>query len=462
KLLSADTAGDRYSRTSLSVSSYEAQTASRQHREISKNDLAAALATAREQTRRLLEPLSAADLSAQHSELMSPLVWDLAHIGWYEEYWLLRELGADTTDRSEFDTIYDAFGNPRSDRPNLPLLDPTAAWTYCDEVRARVLEHLGQVDLDSGERLLASGFVYGLVAQHELQHNETMLQTLQLRSDPYPLPDLSAPPVASSGSQPAGEVAFEGGEVTVGSDHAWAYDNEQPQGSVWQPPFSIDRMPVTNAEYQAFMDDGGYGAEEFWAPAGWSYLSSSAIQAPLGWSRNGDGSWVRRRLGNPETIPAEEPVQHVSWFEADAYARWAGKRLPTESEWETATAWDPDNGRSRVYPWGDAYEPGRANLGLATLGPSAIGSFGSGVTPLGCEHTVGDVWEWTSSDFVAYDGFNAFPYPEYSEVFFGAEYKVLRGGSWATAPSVARASFRNWDFPIRRQLFVGFRCARDA
>jgi len=445
-----------------SVSSHEAQTASRQHRQVSKSDVAAALWEAREQTRRLLEPLSTSDLSAQHSELMSPLVWDLAHIGWYEEYWLLRELGADTTDRGVFDEIYDAFGNPRSDRPNLPLLDPAAAWTYCDEVRARVLEHLDQVDFDSGGRLLADGFVYGLVAQHELQHNETMLQTLQLRADPYPLPAVSASRRATNGSTAAGEIAFAGGDVTVGSDHEWAYDNEQPLSSVPQRPFSIDRMPVTNAEYQAFIADGGYNSEDLWAPQGWSHVSSAAIDAPLGWSHDGGGSWVRLRLGNMEAIPVDEPVQHVSWFEADAYARWAGKRLPTESEWETAAAWDPQRHRARTYPWGDSYELGRANLGLTSFGPSATGSFGSGTSPIGCEQTVGDVWEWTSSDFVAYDGFDAFPYPEYSEVFFGAEYKVLRGGSWATSPSVARASFRNWDFPIRRQLFVGFRCAQDA
>ena len=429
---------------------------------MSKSVLADVLAEAREQTRQLLEPLSAADLRAQHSELMSPLVWDLAHIGWYEEFWLLRELGAETTDRTEFDQIYDAFGNPRSDRPNLPLLDPVAAWSYCDEVRTRVLDYLDGVTLETGSRLLDGGFVYGLVAQHELQHNETMLQTLQLRADAYPLPDAIASQSPPSVSGTAREVVFGGGDVTIGSEREWAYDNEQPIGSVLHDPFSIDRFPVTNADYLAFMSDGGYETESLWGPAGWQYVRSASIVAPLGWVRDGDGSWSRLRLGNSETLPPDHPVQHVSWFEADAFARWAGKRLPTESEWEVAASWDSELGRANAYPWGDIFERDRANLGRSSLSPSAVGSFAAGASPLGSEQMTGDVWEWTSSDFGPYTDFAAFPYPEYSEVFFGSEYKVLRGGSWATNPRVARTSFRNWDLPIRRQLFVGFRCAQDA
>ena len=158
----------------------------------------------------------------------------------------------------------------------------------------------------------------------------------------------------------------------------------------------------------------------------------------------------------------DQPVQHVCWYEADAYARWAGKRLPTEAEWEKAAAWDPEREAARRFPWGDTWAGDRANLGQRRHQPTPVGSYPSGASAYGVQQMLGDVWEWTASDFTPYPGFRAFPYPEYSQVFFGPEYKVLRGGSWATDPSACRTTFRNWDYPIRRQIFAGFRCARDA
>jgi iron(II)-dependent oxidoreductase len=159
-------------------------------------------------------------------------------------------------------------------------------------------------------------------------------------------------------------------------------------------------------------------------------------------------------------------VQHVCWYEADAYARWAGKRLPTEAEWEKAASWSSGSSWSagkRRYPWGDSPpSPALANLGQQRYGPSATGSYRGGVAPCGAEQMIGDVWEWTASDFQPHPGFASFPYREYSEVFFGSAYKVLRGGSWATHPTAIRSTFRNWDYPVRRQIFAGFRCARDA
>ena len=164
-----------------------------------------------------------------------------------------------------------------------------------------------------------------------------------------------------------------------------------------------------------------------------------------------------------EPLPDDEPVQHVGWYEADAYARWAGRRLPTEAEWEKAALYDPDTGGTRRWPWGDDEPTDRhANLGQRHLGPAPIGAYPDGVSAVGCHQMVGDTWEWTSSDFRAYPGFEWFPYAEYSDVFYGPDYLVLRGSSWATDPSVGRATFRNWDFPIRRQIFAGFRTARDA
>jgi iron(II)-dependent oxidoreductase len=177
------------------------------------------------------------------------------------------------------------------------------------------------------------------------------------------------------------------------------------------------------------------------------------LSAPLYWSRDGD-QWTRRVFGRTEPVVPEEPVVHVCWYEADAYARWAGRRLPTEAEWEKAARFDPATGLTRRYPWGNA-EP-------EFLRPAPAGSYSGGAAPCGARQLIGDVWEWTSSDFGPYPGFVAWPYREYSEVFFGPEYKVLRGGSFGVSPAASRATFRNWDYPIRRQIFSGFRTARSA
>jgi iron(II)-dependent oxidoreductase len=226
--------------------------------------------------------------------------------------------------------------------------------------------------------------------------------------------------------------------------------------------FWLDTTPVTNGAYLEFIAAGGYQDPAWWTPEGWRHVQETGLEAPLFWSRDGD-AWVRRRFGHTEPVPADEPVLHVCWYEADAYARWAGRRLPTEAEWEKAARHDPASGRSRRYPWGDA-DPGpeHANLGQRHLRPAPAGSYPAGAAPSGARQLIGDVWEWTSSDFDPYPGFEAFPYKEYSEVFFGPEYKVLRGGAFGVDQVVCRGTFRNWDYPIRRQIFAGFRTARDA
>ncbi len=216
---------------------------------------------------------------------------------------------------------------------------------------------------------------------------------------------------------------------------------------------------MSNAAYAAFVEDGGYTDPRWWHPGGREWLITSGKRTPAFWSRDGDG-WQRRRLGRAEALPMDEPVQHVCWYEADAYARWAGRRLPTEAEWEKAASWDPVAGRKRLYPWGDSGE--HANLGQRLLRPSPVGSYPDGASAYGVRQMIGDVWEWTSTDFHGHPGFRSFPYKEYSEVFFGGDYKVLKGGSWATHPVSGRPTFRNWDYPIRRQIFAGFRCARSA
>ncbi|MFC5746857.1 ergothioneine biosynthesis protein EgtB [Actinomadura rugatobispora] len=407
--------------------------------------------------------LDAAELTAQVSPLMSPLVWDLAHVGNYEELWLLRAAAGVEAMRPEIDDLYDAFEHPRAERPRLPLLQPEEARAYIATVRSKVLDSLDSVRFDKGDPLTRGGFVYGMVVQHEHMHDETMLATHQLRKGAPALLDPPGALLDAHAPGAAGEVLIEAGPFEMGtSDDPWAYDNERPGHIVDLPAYYIDTEPVTNADYIAFIEAGGYDDPRHWHPKGWEWRSESGKRAPGFWSRDGGGPWLRRRFGRTEPLPLDEPVQHVCWYEADAYARWAGKRLPTEAEWEKAARWDPAAGRSRRYPWGDVYEEGRANLGQRLLRPAEAGSYESGASAYGVRRLVGDVWEWTSSDFHGYPGFRSFPYKEYSEVFFGPDYKVLRGGSWATHPLAVRGTFRNWDYPIRRQIFAGFRCARTA
>jgi gamma-glutamyl hercynylcysteine S-oxide synthase len=289
-----------------------------------------------------------------------------------------------------------------------------------------------------------------------------MLATHQLRKG---APALSAPPPGLSPDAvglPA-EVLVPGGPFTMGtSAEPWALDNERPAHAVVVPSFYLDTTPVSNAAYEAFIAAGGYDDQRWWSPAGWAHRQRTGLHAPLSWRREGNG-WLRTRFGVTEPVPPAEPVLHVCWYEADAYARWAGRRLPTEAEWEKAARFDPASGRSRRFPWGDADpSPQLANLGQRHLQPAPVGSYAGGAAPCGARQLVGDVWEWVSSDFHPYPGFRAWPYREYSEVFFGGEYKMLRGGSFAVGPVACRSTFRNWDYPVRRQIFAGFRTARDA
>lgn len=415
----------------------------------------AELTAARARTLGLVQGLPDAELRRQHSPLMSPPVWDLAHVANYEEQWLLRALGAPGVASAEVDRLYDAFRHPRAGRAALPLFPPARAFAYLAEVRERALAQLDRVDEDGP--LLRGGFVFGMVAQHEQQHAETLCATLQLMAHPY----LPQTPAAPRGGLAWGEERLvPGGPFWMGSDDPWAYDNERPRHLRDVPSFFIDALPVTNRAYQGFIEDGGYDDPRLWSKAGWAHRQEEGLEAPLFWRREGKG-FVRRRFGFIEEVPPEEPVQHVCWFEAEAFARWAGRRLPTEAEWEKAAALGEAG--PRRYPWGEAApSEARANLGQRHFGPAAAGAYPAGASAVGALGLLGDVWEWTASDFLPYPGFEAFPYAEYSEVFHGGEYKVLRGGSWATAEVALRNSFRNWDFPIRRQIFAGFRCARDA
>jgi iron(II)-dependent oxidoreductase len=421
----------------------------------------------RARTLMVIEPLSDVDLTVQHDPLMSPIVWDLGHIAGFEELWLIHHLEhpfEGLASIGELPGLFNPFEHPRRTRGALTLPGRETVLATLAEIRERTLARLARTDCSpEAPPLTRDGYVYRMVAQHEAQHGETILQTLQLkRGEPY-VPLHRIAPSGRAAPLRGGMVQFPGGDVEIGTDdRRAAYDNERPRHRARVEPFAIDVTAVTNAAYLEFMGDAGYTTREWWSPAGRAWLAETGACAPKYWFPSDDG-WSTRALDRVGPVEATHPVIHVSYYEAEAFARWAGKRLPSEIEWEVAATWDPSTGRCFAFPWGHApATASRANIGPATFGTTPVGTYADNISPLGCYGMIGDAWEWTSSDFGGYPGYESFPYREYSEVFFGSEYKVLRGGSWATDASAVRSTFRNWDYPIRRQIFSGFRCARDA
>jgi gamma-glutamyl hercynylcysteine S-oxide synthase len=361
-----------------------------------------ALGTARERTLALVSKLDDGQLERVHSPIMSPLVWDLAHIAAYEDLWLGHRHGRLELLRPELAALYDAFETPRAVRGQIEALGPEEARAYMRAVRARTTEVIA-------ERGVGDGVLCELVVRHELQHAETMRQTLVI-ADLLPDAEAAAASAPLAGDDPpAGWLAVPTGPFAMGAGaDGFAYDNERPRHAVELSAFAIARRPVSNQSWMSFSEGGGYERREWWSREGWAWKEEFDITHHPAVAK-----------GRPEA-----PVCHVSWFEADAFARAHGARLPTEAEWEKAATWTQQ----------------RSTRELAG---------------------VGRVWEWTGSRFVGYPGFEPYPYREYSQVFFGQEHRVLRGGSWASDPRVATLTFRNWDLPQRRQIFAGVRLARD-
>jgi iron(II)-dependent oxidoreductase len=398
------------------------------------------LELAREQTMGIVAGISEEDLERVHSPLMSPLVWDLGHIAAFEDLWIAHRHGGLDLLRPDLMEVYDAFETPRAGRGDLPYLRRADAEEFLAEVRQRVR------GLDPPE-----GIAHELVERHERQHCETMLQTLNLARIARP-GEVTEPP-GPGGLSGLDMVDVPGGVFPLGAGpDGFAYDNERPRHDVERRAFRIGRVPVTNGDWLGFVHDGGYTRREWWTAAGWAWREAEGIARPLNWLTD-ELEW--RLADGASPLDEQRPVVHISWHEADAFARARGVRLPTEVEWEMAATWD---GARRV-------EGSRSDANLVeagVLGTVAVGARPQAAAPCGAVGLIGDVWEWTSSDFTGYPGFVANPYREYSEVFFGTDYKVLRGGSFATSARVISPSFRNWDHPHRRQIFSGLRVAANA
>jgi iron(II)-dependent oxidoreductase len=372
-----------------------------------------AMGSTRERTFALVSHLSDEQLEAVHSPIMSPLVWDLGHIAAYEDLWLAARFGGRELLRPDLAGLYDAFETPRAVRGEIEALRPAQAREYLGAVRERTAAVIA-------ERGLEDGVLCELVLRHELQHCETMRQTLTIAGLLSPQEQMRAEEPLTAPGAPEEWVQIPAGPFAIGADdEGFAYDNERPRHTLELPAFAIAARPVENASWMHFSEGGGYERREWWSDEGWAWKEQQDIT-----------HHPAIAAGHPEA-----PACHVSWFEADAFARAHGARLPTEAEWEKAATWSQAPAPTGIAA---APRPQRGEL-----------------------RDIGRVWEWTASCFGGYPGFRPYPYREYSEVFFGEDYRVLRGGSWASDPRVATATFRNWDLPQRRQIFAGVRLAGD-
>jgi gamma-glutamyl hercynylcysteine S-oxide synthase len=437
------------------------------------SDAISALREARQRTLELISDLSDEQLMGPMLPIVNPFQWEVGHIGWFQEHWLLNHFSGEPPIRADGDSLYDSMKVPHDDRWDLPL--PTRAETlaYIQRVLDRVIE-----EHDSGRLLSRSArdefdgqYFMRLALFHECMHAEAFTYTRQTHGYPGPRMGTERQRPMSDPDRPAeplGDAAIPGGTIVLGSQQGrdFVFDNELSGREVHVTPFSIARTAVSNGELLQFVQDDGYVRRELWDEDGWSWLQKNGLQHPRYWRRGAHGRFERRDFDTWKALELALPVLHVNWYEAQAYCRWAGRRLPTEAEWEMAATAElaPDGcslaTRKRIYPWGDEAPNGtRANLDWEQGGCVDVDALPAGDSAFGVRQLIGNTWEWTSSAFEPYPGFTPHPYADYSEPWFG-DHKVLRGGCWATRSSLIRASYRNFYKPDRGDVWAGFRtCA---
>jgi len=425
--------------------------------------IARELTRARADTLRLFDLAREEDLHESPGFGFRPIAWHLAHIGVFESYWLGQKVSGEPAPDERYERIFDPIRTPREESKNLPRRAEME--DYLGRVREASVRCLGAYDFDSKDRLLSGGYLLRLVLEHERQHQETLAYLFHLL-DPSKKtrPAAEGVELPTSAGSLSGTAEVPAGPFLLGADARapFAYDNELPAHEVFVPAFRISRQLTTNAEYEVFVREGGYERREFWSEEGWQRRVQEGWQAPLYWRREGPG-FVERGMFAESPLDPRLPVTGVSWHEAEAFARFAGKRLPTEAEWEKAASWDEQAGAKRRFAWGDAEPSERlCNSGFRFWGRTPVGAFPEGASPSGCFDMTGNLWEWTSTPFEGFPGFEPFPYPEYSQEWFDGDHRVLKGGSWATSASVLRASFRNFFRRHFRIAFAGIRLAEDA
>ena len=425
-----------------------------------KREIANKLEEARERTLDLFASVPDANLNLRVHDFYSPIGWHFGHLAMTEEYWtLIRALGRPSVNPDYTFLFANIPENPKNNRVHLPTRDDITR--YLKDTRQAVLEALHDTDLDADDPLLADGYAWEFAHQHECQHQETIAELLQLLSKHLtpPVLPLGAARLVMDAQPPTPLLSIPGGEFLMGSDDRHGYDNEKCAHEVTVAPFEMEKDPVTAAQWTQFMADGGYERQELWSEDGWAWRQAENAHCPEYWHPVEDG-YGYFYAGGIRGIHPREPVTSVSWYEADAYARWRGLRLPTEAEWEFAAADDPAAGRMRRYPWpSEGMSPHSMYYGMRPYFPLP-GVEERTTNEFGLRYLAGSVWQWTSSPFLPYVGFEAFPYDGYSKDHMDGRHYVCRGGSWASDARILRASFRNWYVPSYRQGFLGLRCAK--
>jgi len=426
---------------------------------VTADSLADTLLDARGVEMQLLDGLSDEQMLGAPAHFVEPPIWEMGHVGWFQEYWILRHLDGASTLLPGSDAIYDAFNVPYTQRwdHRYPSRQQTVDY-ICDVLRRSTRR------LESRAPTAADAYFYTLAAQHEDMHAENL--TLIVQTHGYRRPRLdghagkSTSPSVDVDYRPR-DVAVPGGAFPLGAspDEPFVFDNEKWAHPVEVAPFRIASTPVTNAEFVAFVEDGGYGRRELWQRRGWDWRRREGAEHPIFWMRGDDGRWAERQFDAIVPLAPWHPVVHVNWYEAEAFCRWAGRRLPTEAEWEMAATLEPATGHKRRFPWGEEPPtPERASLDFHVGGVIDVRALPAGDSPVGCRQMIGNVWEWVEDTFEPYPDFVCDPYREYSQPYFGQK-KVLRGGCWATRSRLIRPTWRNFYMRHRRNIFAGFRTA---
>jgi len=423
---------------------------------VDTKQLAEALLDARRVEMELIDGVPDSRMLGEKGHFLEPPIWEMGHVGWFQEWWLLRHLDGAAPLLAGSDAIYDAFNVSYRVRFDHRFPSRQKTHAYISEVLKRSIGRLDKRGANGRD-----AYFYTLAALHEDMHAENLAAILQTVG--IALPALSAidPAAARPAVDPSyvpHDVDVPGGAFLLGAarDEPFVFDNEKWAHEVEVAPFRISSIAVTNAEFRAFVDDGGYRRRELWGRRGWDWRRREGVEHPLFWRRDGT-SWIERRFGVAYPLDPWHPVVHVNWYEAEAYCLWAGRRLPTEAEWEMAATWDPAANTKRRFPWGEeAPTPARASLDWRAGGTVDVRALAAGDSALHCRQMIGNVWEWVEDTFEPYPGFVCDPYAAYSQPYFG-EKKVLRGGAWTTRSRLIRPTWRNFFKRHRRNIFAGFR-----
>ena len=440
---------------------------------VSTQTLVDLLEDANSRTLELVDGLDSDQIIGPQLPIVNPLLWEIGHVGWFYEQFILRMLYGSKKTLENGDDMYDSIAIEHGVRWDLSLLPLPDSLKYIDEVRDRLIDRLGEISANN----MASeqdSFIYPFATFHEDMHTEAYTYTRNTLE--YPQPEFAAAKELTkaeleTGPLP-GDVEIPGGTFLLGStpDDPFLFDNEKWGHDVTVYPFQMAHAPVTNEDFAAFVADDGYQRRDLWHDIGWGWRQRAKAEHPVYWIADGKDSWQMRHFDQNVDLPLHQPLIHVNWYEASAYCKWASRRLPTEIEWEVAATTEPVNGgkefskTKRRYPWGDAGGSNAATLSRANLDGRGLGcvdvaAFAEGDSAWGIRQMLGNVWEWTDSNFEPYPGFKVDAYKEYSEPVFGTR-KVLRGGAWATRSRMVNSKYRNFFTPERRDIYSGFRtCA---